>query len=352
MTGLRLLADDLTGALDAAAPFAASRGAIAVRWLAADDAPGEADWCGGDAAISTSSRDLTAPEAVRRVCRLAPGLAVGLPAFKKIDSLLRGNTATEIVAAHRAGGFTTTLVAPAFPAQGRFVRAGRLCIAGGGARHGVDLAVLLAAAGAERGITVCDTLAADDLNSLVAAHRRDEGVLWAGSSGLARAFAAAVPISAVPQAARVLIVVGSLHAVTRREVAAIAAATPESVISDDGGRPVGEIAAAVARRLESERPLLIDAAVEGARMRALFVALARIACPELVVVVGGDTLLRLLGALGCRRVAVRGEVAVGLPLSTLVDGAWAGVPLISKSGAFEDGGLLRRLLGLAERIGA
>jgi uncharacterized protein YgbK (DUF1537 family) len=347
MTGLRLLADDLTGALDAAAPFAAARAAIAVRWLAEDDADGDAGWPGGAAAISTSSRDLAAPEAVRRVRRLAPGLAAGRPAFKKIDSLLRGNTAAEIVAAHRAGGFTATLVAPGFPAQGRFVRAGRLRIAGGGAEDGTDLAALLAAAGAGRGITVCDSADDGDLVHLVATHRREPGVLWAGSSGLAHAFAATVSACAVPQAARVLMVTGSAHAVTRRQVAAVAAAAPGSVIGDDGRRPAGEIAGMVAQRLGSGRSALLDAAVDGPRMRALFAALAALAGPELVVVAGGDTLLRLLGALGCRSLAVHGEVAPGLPLSTLADGAWSGVKLISKSGAFADGGLIARLLSPA-----
>lgn len=344
MTGLRLLADDLTGALDAAAPFAASRAAIAVRWVAEDGAGGGADWPGGDAAISTSSRDLAAPEAVRRVRRLAPGLAAGRPAFKKIDSLLRGNTAAEVVAAHRAGGFTATLVAPAFPAQGRFVRAGRLCIEGGGAQDGVDLTALLAAAGAEHSIAVCDTGTHDDLNRLVAAHLPAPAVLWAGSSGLARALAGTVPTAPMPQARRVLMVTGSAHAVTRRQVAAVAAARPDAVIGDDGRHPVGGIAGLVARRLESDRPALVDAAVDGPRMRALFAALAGTACPDLVVVVGGDTLLRLLAALDCRSLAVRGEVTAGLPLSTLADGAWAGAPLISKSGAFEDDGMIGRLL--------
>lgn len=344
MSGLRLLADDLTGALDAAAPFAAARAAITVRWRADDDAGSQLDWADGDAALSTSSRDLPGPAAIDRVRRLAPGLAAGRPAFKKIDSLLRGNTAAEIVAAHRAGGFATTLVAPAFPAQGRLVRAGRLRIAGGGAQDGVDLTALLAAAGAERGVTVCDTADDGDLAHLVAAHRHDPGVLWAGSSGLARAFAAAVPVSAVPRAARALMVTGSAHAVTRRQVAALAAAAPASVIADDGRRPASDIAGSVAQRLASGRAAVLDAAVDGSRMRALFAALAEVACPDLLVVAGGDTLLRLLGALACRSIAVPGEVAAGLPLSTLTDGAWAGVPLISKSGAFADGGLIARLL--------
>jgi uncharacterized protein YgbK (DUF1537 family) len=67
MSGLRLLADDLTGALDAAAPFAAARAAIAVRWRTEDDAAGELDWPDGDAALSTSSRALPEPEAARCV---------------------------------------------------------------------------------------------------------------------------------------------------------------------------------------------------------------------------------------------------------------------------------------------
>jgi uncharacterized protein YgbK (DUF1537 family) len=224
------------------------------------------------------------------------------------------------------------------------VRAGRLRIAGGGAQDGVDLTALLAAAGAGRGITVCDTADDGDLAHLVAAHRQDPGVLWAGSSGLARAFAAAVPLAAVPQAARVLMVTGSADAVTRRQVAALAAAAPASVIGDDGRQPASDIAGSVAQRLAAGRSAVLDAAVDGPRMRALFAALAEITCPGLLIVAGGETLLRLLGALACRSVSVHGEVAAGLPLSTLTDGAWAGVPLISKSGAFADGGLIARLL--------
>lgn len=351
MSGLRLLADDLTGALDAAAPFAAARAAIAVRWRTEDDAAGELDWPDGDAALSTSSRALPEPEAVGRVHRLAPGLAAGRPAFKKIDSLLRGNTAAEIVAAHRAGGFATTLVAPAFPAQGRLVRAGRLrIVAGGGAQDGIDLTALLAAAGGGRGITVCDTADDSDLAHLVASYRHDPAVLWAGSSGLARAFTAAEPTSAVPQATRVLMVTGSAHPVTRRQIAALAAAQPARVVGDDGRQTASDIAGSVAQRLAAGPSAVLDASVDSCRMRALFAALAGIPRPGLLIVAGGDTLLRLLGALGCRSIAVHGEVAAGMPLSTLTDGAWAGVPLISKSGAFADGGLIARLLAAAAGV--
>lgn len=185
-------------------------------------------------------------------------------------------------------------------------------------------------------------LLADDLTGAL-----DAAVLWAGSSGLARASAEAVPTSAVPRASRVLMVTGSAHPVTRRQIAALAAAQPARVIGDDGRQPASDIAGSVAQRLASGRSAVLDAAVDGSRMRALFAALAGIPRPGLLIVAGGDTLLRLLGALGCRSIAVHGEVAARMPLSTLADGAWAGVPLISKCGAFADGGLIARLLAQA-----
>lgn len=346
MSAPRLLADDLTGALDAAAPFAAARGAIAVRWLPEDGTAAVA-WPDGPAALSTSSRDLSEAEAVARVERLAGGLADAAPAFKKIDSLLRGNTGAEIVAAHRAGGFATTLVAPAFPAQGRRVRAGRLRI---GDADGPDVAALLARAGAGPGVAVCDAESEADLAALVAAHRARRRLLWAGSSGLARALSGPARPCAVPGAAAVLFVTGSRHPVTQRHVAAVAAVRPDALIGDDGAVVPGEVGRSVAARLAGRRSTAFLAAADAARMAALFAPLAAAAPPGLLVVAGGDTLLRLLAALRCRSLTVRGEVAAGLPLATIEDGAWAGVTLISKSGAFEDGGLITRLL--APSVGA
>jgi uncharacterized protein YgbK (DUF1537 family) len=350
MTMLRLLADDLTGALDAAAPFAAA-GPLLLRWCGEEGGTpggGEAGWV-----ISTTSRDIAEEAAVARVAALAPALAGGRPAFKKIDSLLRGNTVAEIIAAHRAGGFARTLVTPAFPAQGRLVRAGRLVLRGadGAETAGPDLAALLAAAGAEDAITVCDAEAEGDLAALVAAHRDAPRLLWAGASGLARALSPPAPPLPLPRGIPALAVTASLHAMTRTQLAALAGLVP--VLRDDGTGDGAAAGRAVAARLARGRSTVLDAAPPlpvvnpAARANACFAPLAAAPPPGLLIVVGGDTLARLLAALGCAGLVVRGEVAPGLPLSMLRGGAWDGVPLVSKSGAFEDGGVIAGAIAAA-----
>src|SRR6476659_8919000 len=88
MAHLRLLADDLTGALDSAARFVPMTGPVAVTWQDVASA--------GSVAIDSDTRELPA-EAVRfRIDRVAPLLDGGAPAFKKIDSLLRGHVALEL----------------------------------------------------------------------------------------------------------------------------------------------------------------------------------------------------------------------------------------------------------------
>ena len=359
MSALRLLADDLTGALDAAAPFASARAPVAVHWLPEEEAGAAArsdDWPEGDVAISSTSRDLPVATAISRVGRLAQGLAGGAPAFKKIDSLLRGNTAAEIVATHRAGGFAATLVAPAFPAQGRIVREGRLRLRGstGTEQDGPDLAALLDAAGGDRTIRVCDAGSEVDLRDLVQSHRQQARILWVGSAGLARALAGGDARCAVPQTSTVLVVTGSRHGSTRAQITEAATLLADAVIRDDGADRPERIAGAVIDRLRTQCTAVLDAsppsmghAEAASRMRAVFSGLPAGQPPDLLVVSGGDTLVRLLVALGCARLLVQGEVAAGMPLSRIEGGPWQGTPLISKSGAFDDGGLIRSLIAPA-----
>jgi uncharacterized protein YgbK (DUF1537 family) len=357
MTGLRLLADDLTGALDASAPFAAGRAPITVAWLSEeiDEAgPLTATPRGLDdhAALSSASRGLPQAVAATRVRRLSAWLGDGRPAFKKIDSLLRGNTASEIVAAHRFGGFELTVVCPAFPAQGRLVRGGRLVVreASGAEGEGPDLAAMLQEAGADARLTVCDAEDDADLEALVEAHRWDSNVLWAGSSGLARALAGEVPTLPMPLADRVLIVTASRHPVARSQLAALRHEFPERVLRDDGEtdpRVLGQRAAACLAAgqsvvLDASPAITTDAAAS--RMRGSFLALRDAPKPDLLAVIGGDTLACLLDTLGCSLLSVRGEIVPGLPLGALVDGAWAGVHLLSRSGAFDDGGMIAHAL--------
>ena len=114
-----LLADDLTGACDAAAAFLPTGRAVRV-------------WLGGAATFSatepvqaynTDSRSLSPVKASRIVSRSAAALASNPQTlfFKKIDSAARGPFAAEILAALRASRSRAVLLAPAFPAAGRTV---------------------------------------------------------------------------------------------------------------------------------------------------------------------------------------------------------------------------------------
>jgi D-threonate/D-erythronate kinase len=315
---LRLLADDLTGALDSAARFVPLTGPVAVAWR---DAATE-----GSIAIDSGTRELTAEAARDRVERLAPLLHGGQPAFKKIDSLLRGHVAPELAACLR--GFDHCVLAPAFPFQGRITRDGRQLARGGrGWRDtGIDLPAALHAHGVAVRLRDAETDA--DLDAIVAEGRRLTGrVLWCGSGGLAGALAghARVPRPDLPRP--ILALIGSDHAVTRAQVAAVPQDLRQAVIACD--LPPG-----TDRREARERV----AAAFGALLR-------RVRRPGTLFVTGGATLRDLCDALGATHLVVDGEIEPGVPTSLLRGGGWDGQRVVSKSGAFGDTGFLAGLLG-------
>jgi uncharacterized protein YgbK (DUF1537 family) len=129
-----IVADDLTGALDAAAPFAA-RGARTRVVVALEHLEGLLDaW--QDAipeviAVNTDSRHLTAEQAAERVTRATTLLERVSPRgwFKKIDSTLRGQVVAECLAMREVSG-RHLLLSPAVPAQGRIVRDAEVLVRG------------------------------------------------------------------------------------------------------------------------------------------------------------------------------------------------------------------------------
>lgn len=117
-----IVADDLTGAFDAAGPFA-QQGCTTkvIAQPIACDVSSVLD--AQIVSINTGSRHLGADEAaetVERCVRRFAGQNFDI-LFKKIDSTLRGNVATETMALTNVSGRRIALVAPAFPEQGRTV---------------------------------------------------------------------------------------------------------------------------------------------------------------------------------------------------------------------------------------
>ena len=359
MTGLRLMADDLTGALDSAARFIPLVGPMPVFWGAVPDNPPL------HFAFDAGTREAGAAVAGRSAEGLVPVLAPGNPAFRKLDSLLRGHVAVEIAASARA--FDHVVIAPAFPFQGRIMRDGRLWSRSEATQWhdiGVDLAGEFSAVGcpavlavpgqaAPSGVSLWDAATEVDLDWIVAAGRALPGrVLWCGSAGLAGALAGRrpVPVPVLPRP--MLALIGSDQPVALAQLAVLGArhhsvtdAAEAGIISAALAR---DGAAAVSLALPPRTPRA-DAARQIARVFAALLAALGQPVGTLpigtLVISGGATLRGLATALGATRLDVDGEIMPGAPTSLLRGGAWEGQRIVAKSGAFGDAGFLSRLLG-------
>jgi uncharacterized protein YgbK (DUF1537 family) len=345
---LTIVADDLTGACDSGALFAA-RGPVPVTvW------PRRAV----EAAVrvvDTESRTLPAEEAADLVTIVAARSRSG-SWFKKIDSTLRGPIGAEIDALMRALGATTGIVCPAFPAQRRVVLDRVVLVGGvpvaetpiardprfpGGSSSVVDLlrpqtdhalawipidqmragptalaARLRRLAGT---VIVADAETDLDLDALVdAALTVAPTPLLVGAAGLARALAARLGLlperADLPAGSRWLVVGGSLHPATRRQLREARAAGLTVLATPD--RPAPDGADAVAR--------LIDQTLAALERESW----------DVVVVTGGETAVALWTALGAERVDLVGAPGPGLAFGHLRAPGRDPIPLVTKAGGF------------------
>ncbi|MEN3303552.1 four-carbon acid sugar kinase family protein [Pseudonocardia sp.] len=331
---LAVVADDLTGAADAAAPFAARGLAVSVALSPADPAGVEV------LALLTDNRRRPAAEAAERMRAAVARVRDWAPEtlFVKIDSTLRGQVHADVSGALDAWGGAGAVVTPAFPAQGRTVRGGALVV------HG-ETTVVRIEEHFPAGARVVDAETHDDL---VALARRilDGGCVAVGSGGLSRALAAVLVDPPRPAlrprtgVTGVLVVVGTPHAVTRAQVAALREAGAALVVAGPYAAEAAGAALRAGRRVvltcevdgevEPESP----AAAALAEKLAAVVSAVLEAVPAVgLVLTGGATALAVATALGATEVRLLAEVAEGLPLGELVMGDRR-VPVVTKSGGF------------------
>jgi uncharacterized protein YgbK (DUF1537 family) len=351
---LRLLADDLTGALDSAAEFTALAGPVPVRWSATDGVA-------GNLALATSTREATRHDAIAAVAAAVPLLAGAGIAFKKLDSLLRGHPAAELAACLQAGAWRSVVVAPAFPAQGRVTRGGvqqARDLDGGWRSVAPPLTALLAAEGLKAqpsdparplppGICVFDAETEGDMRRIAACGRAAEGpVLWCGSGGLGRALAADAPVCAMSRLdVPVLGLFGSDQEVTQRQLAACGRLWLRLDPAVGAVRLAAALAVHGAALASLALPEGLSRADAALRIAQGFAALLRdLPRPGTLLVAGGETLAAICAALGATALETNGLVGPGVPRSMLRGGRWDGLALVSKSGAFGDDTLWRDLL--------
>jgi uncharacterized protein YgbK (DUF1537 family) len=176
-------------------------------------------------------------------------------------------------------------------------------------------------------------------------------VLWCGSAGLAEAIAGG--ISPLPLTARrVLVICGTRHPVASLQIRELCREEPAALASLTPGYDATAAAASINKRLQNDAwaALAVDfpdlPAAEARRLldTALRDVLPRLDRPDAVIVMGGDTLAVCNSILGASGLAVRGLLARGIAISEFSDGAWAGLPVISKSGAFGSADTLRQII--------
>lgn len=343
---LRIIADDLTGALDSAAPFSSPMHPVHVSF----------SWrgplSGARLSISTDSRDLAVDISTQRVAQMTRNQLSAAPMgalwFKKVDSVLRGHPVEETLAVFRAAAFSHLVFAPAYPGLGRVTVKGRQHVVephGGQLRPvGPDLAVAFAMAGltiatkpttsVDTGsVIILDANSQDELSLQVEQWRSvlPDTALWAGAGGLALALGGGRSAVVFPDLAQVL--VGTRHPVTQAQVEHLA------------GRRGGQM---------PQAPEIFYPAFHSASPEETAVALAE-RCHAMdpvqlagrsVLVVGGDTLATVMRAVEAEHLVCLGEAAPGVAVSRIAGGRWSGISLLSKSGGFGARDLLHRLAGL------
>lgn len=366
-----IVADDLTGAMDSAGPFAA----LGVEtWVVA--VPLRSDPASLKSArvvsVNTDSRHLSGAQAAARVSEIVAHLGVGGfdIVVKKIDSTLRGNVVAETMALLDVSGRREVLVAPAFPAQGRTVRGGIVHVDGKAlaqtafakdalsppplvplqqafaeAKSGLRIAAVAASDAFDAGtdIWIADSEIDADLTSIVESFAsRMNSVLMVGSAGLTQALALACfdghPVVSGPHVTGTIVfAVGSRAARSAEQVEALAAEPDTKVLRAPNGRlqcmeiPVARnlVLKATADAAGREG----DAESVAACMAKHAIEIAQSARAQALVATGGDTAIAILTASDNPALQVLGDLMPGIPYARIrLEGApiW----LVTKAGGF------------------
>jgi uncharacterized protein YgbK (DUF1537 family) len=332
---MRIIADDLTGACDAAVAFACVGMVTEVEpsWNLREPSDVQV------VAFNTESRDISPMASTVRMKQVAEYFEGGAhQIFKKIDSVFRGNSYGEIASIIASMPHDLAILAPAYPELGRTIVGGELHYRDVSGDHAISilrelqktgLDPKIVAAGAEiaprHQLLLCDSRTQQDLRHVAEAAfalptvRR---ILWIGSGGLAHALAASLGPSSIQllpaTTGKVLFVVGSDHPVTLQQLEHLKRREPEAIVLPI---PRGITEFALRQRID---PFLSQG------IAYLFAT-------------GGDTALAVCRALKIRRLRVESEFARGLPQSRIVGGPLNGMTFLLKSGGFGDENVLFRI---------
>ena len=350
-TDIGILADDLTGACDAAACFAPLIGPVAVL-VSPEHNPMHS---AGDAVINTQSR-LLKPEKARAVLlSLGKQLSGKQVIFKKIDSALRGPVGAELAGLSEGLGERTIICAPAIPRIGRTTKDGVIYDSGlpldrtpysrdsASPVGSANIAQILSRTGEIR-CEIPDAESEEDLRRIVERSLQNIPVVFAGSIGLADALARMVEFhrwkAGVRPARRVMIVCGSFYHSAWEQIRIAANHFGTGVLAIDGMMPVNT------HRInqDTELPVIVrfkkSRFNQESRVSDIYSKIAgkvseiiREIKPDGLGIIGGETAFLLLRALGTTRMDVYGRIEEVMSCGVLYDGLLAGCRFVTKGGS-------------------
>lgn len=394
--GFGIIADDLTGAMDSGAQF----GKVGLRTVlhlgpaSVDDAE--------VVALDTESREDPPKLAYEKVGDAARQLK-GRVIYKKIDSTLRGNIGYELDGLMDELGLKKALIAPAFPPIGRTTFQGQQLVDGlplvesafsedplcpttdhiptllgeqsvRSVGH-IPLGIVDQGAGPlkeeigrrEEELLVADALSEVHLVSIarVAAHL-GISCLTCGSAGLAQA----LPIGFSfryqrrqtwryhPRAGPVLVLAGSRHPATVRQIETVVTRLGVALIKLDARRIEMAIEEAIAELdefLRVGRDVIITTASESylpEKRQVVATGLGNLAADIAkrevlsgMVLAGGSTAFSTCCALGVVTIEIQEEVAPGIAAGVVLEGEHKGIRLVTKAGGFGDDDALLKAIG-------
>ncbi len=372
-----ILADDLTGAADTGVAFAQRGLRTVLRLDHATDI--------GQPAItvlSSGSRNGLVEDAVARVrsC-LAQARA---PVYKKLDSVLRGHIAAELLTVMSTLGVDRALIAPAFPAQGRITRGGMQYANGQrialslfdtlsqhtslpirivALRDGAVDENQLRHALAQPGIVMADAESDPHLDVIAAMAQQANLPVWCGSAGLAHALARQIGHAAstphAPATQPSLIVSGSYQPQTQQQLRYLSERGTGLVKLDgDSGNLLQLCVDACVHQLSNQHSVVLmcpdtqvdlrnAAGIAQALGHATRQILAQLFFVPRLILTGGDTALAVCQALEAAAIELHYEFEPGIPVGRLIGGSADGATVLTKSGGFGDVQTLWRALQTA-----
>ncbi|WP_340303465.1 four-carbon acid sugar kinase family protein [Roseobacter sp. HKCCD7870] len=321
---LVIIADDLSGALDTAAPFSSAPGGVVVftKPKAMRNIINESVLKADVIAISTRSREMSAEAARAAVDNLLKYVPKGVRIFKKIDSRMKGNIEAELDPLKG-----DMLVVPAVPEFGRVVCEGQ--VQGFGVPKPISIAERLGSHAANS--LIPDTKTCEDI---AFALRSVDHRLMVGARGLALALAAQMGLDETRLPIKLdrplVILVGSTDKITLNQVTKLREACPSLryVAAYLGEIPNvdDEIAnLTLVQSLHGPKQLML----EDASKQFAKAAVSWIKDAPSILCTGGATAEAMLDVMGIECLHLLGEALPGLPVARADNRL-----IVTKSGGF------------------